>query len=77
MTNEQRVKLHALIAAHLDHTETTLSSDTNIFDDLGADNLDEIEIVMTIEEEFEVDIPDQEFETIGDYEKALTEALAS
>lgn len=77
MTNEQRVKLHALIANHLDHTETTLSSETHIFNDLGADNLDEIEIIMTIEEVFEVNIPDQDFETIGDYERALTKELGS
>ena len=48
---------------------TTLTMDTNIADDLGADSLDVVEVLMSLEDEYEVEIPDEEIEnikTIGD-----------
>ncbi|MDD7182280.1 MAG: acyl carrier protein [Peptostreptococcus porci] len=47
----------------------TLKMDTNLLEDLDADSLDAVEIIMNIEEEFEIKIPDEEIDnvkTIGD-----------
>lgn len=47
----------------------TLKMDTNLLEDLDADSLDAVEIIMNIEEEFETKIPDEEIDnvkTIGD-----------
>lgn len=46
----------------LDFNEITL--DSNIIEDLGADSLDMVEIVMAIEDEFSIDIQDEDIETI-------------
>ena len=43
---------------------STLSESTNIEEDLGADSLDVVEVLMSIEDEFKVEIPDEEIENI-------------
>lgn len=62
-------KIKALLADQLDAEEEDMTMDTNIAKDLGADSLDVVELLMSIEDEFEVEIPDEEIEnikTIGD-----------
>ena len=62
-------KIKAMLAEQLDANEENLTLDTNIAKDLGADSLDVVELLMSIEDEFEVEIPDEEIEnikTIGD-----------
>lgn len=62
-------KIKALLADQLDADEEDMTMDTNIAKDLGADSLDVVELLMSIEDEFEVEIPDEEIEnikTIGD-----------
>ena len=52
----------------------TITAETNLIDDLGADSLDLFELVMALEEETGVEIPSEELEnikTIGDVEKYL------
>ena len=52
----------------------------SFIDDLGADSLDIVELVMSLEEEFDIEIPDEDAEkiqTIGDAVDYLKEALAS
>ena len=58
-----------IIAEELDVDPETLSMDTHITDDLDADSLDAMEVILKIEEEFDVEIPDelvQRIQTIAD-----------
>lgn len=67
-------KLKSLIADQLDVDADTITEDSNIQEDLGADSLDVVDLVMAIEEEFDVEIPDEEVEgikTVGDIIKYL------
>ena len=59
---EGRVK--KIVAEHLDVDEAKVSTDASFIDDLGADSLDTVELVMAFEEEFGVEIPDDAAETI-------------
>mgnify|MGYP003143421752 CR=1 FL=1 len=63
-----------IIADHLDLDVDNISSDKHIMNDLGADSLDTVEIVMQLEEEFDIDIPDADaetLETVGHIEKYI------
>ncbi len=57
-------KIKQILADTLDVAEDELSADTNIATDLGADSLDVVEILMSIEDEFDIEIPDSEIENI-------------
>lgn len=57
-------KIKKILADTLDVSEEEISADTNIATDLGADSLDVVEILMSIEDEFEIEIPDSEIENI-------------
>lgn len=57
-------KIKKILADTLDVSEDEISVDTNIATDLGADSLDVVEILMSIEDEFEIEIPDNEIENI-------------
>lgn len=62
-------KIKEILAGQLDVDAEEMSLDTKIADDLGADSLDVVELLMAIEDEFDVEIPDEEIEklkTIGD-----------
>lgn len=62
-------KVKAILSDQFDVEEDTITADTSIQDDLGADSLDVVDLVMTIESEFEVEVPDEEIEnvkTVGD-----------
>lgn len=62
-------KIKTILAEQLDVDADTLTAETDIAKDLNADSLDVVEILMSIEDEFEVEIPDEEIEnikTIGD-----------
>jgi acyl carrier protein len=62
---ESRVR--TVIAEHLHVKEEAVRRDASIVDDLGADSVDTVELIMALEEEFEVDIPDEdavEIETV-------------
>ena len=62
-------KIKAMLAEQLDADEDEMTLETNIAKDLGADSLDVVELLMCIEDEFEVEIPDEEIEnikTVGD-----------
>lgn len=61
--------LKKLLEEQLDVDPATVSENTNIIDDLGADSLDMVELMMSVEEEFNITINDsdaQNFKTIGD-----------
>ncbi len=63
-------KIKEILAEQFDVDDReTLTMSTNVADDLGADSLDVVEVLMSIEDEFKVEIPDEEIEnikTIGD-----------
>ena len=64
---EQKVK--GIIAEQLGVAEDEIKTTSSFIEDLGADSLDIVELVMAMEEEFEVEIPDEEAEnikTVGD-----------
>lgn len=57
-------KVKAILVDQLDVDEDAVSMESSIADDLGADSLDIVDLVMSLEEEFDVEIPDEEIETI-------------
>ena len=61
-TIEERVR--AIIAEQLDQDESEIVPEASFVDDLGADSLDLVELVMHMEDEFDVEIPDDEAENI-------------
>ena len=57
-------KVKAILAEQFDVEEDSITSETTIQDDLGADSLDVVDLLMSIEDEFEVEVPDDEIENI-------------
>lgn len=57
-------KVKAIVAEQLSVEEETVKPESNFVDDLGADSLDTVELVMALEEEFDVEIPDEDSEKI-------------
>jgi acyl carrier protein len=66
---EQKVK--AIIAENLGVNADEIKVTSSFIDDLGADSLDIVELVMQMEEEFEVEIPDEEAENIKTVQDAV------
>jgi acyl carrier protein len=66
---EQRVK--KIIAEQLGVNEAEIKNESSFVDDLGADSLDTVELVMALEEEFETEIPDEEAEKITNVQQAI------
>jgi len=67
---EERVK--KIIADQLGVKEEDISEDSSFVDDLGADSLDTVELVMALEEEFNCEIPDEEAEKITTVRAAIS-----
>ena len=61
-TAEERVR--KIVIEQLGATEEQATNEASFVDDLGADSLDTVELVMALEEEFECEIPDEEAENI-------------
>ncbi|MDD3766038.1 MAG: acyl carrier protein [Eubacteriales bacterium] len=57
-------KIKEILAEQLGVDEDDITMDSSLTDDLGADSLDLVELVMAMEEEFDIEIPDEEAETI-------------
>lgn len=57
-------KVKAILSEQFDAEEDSITPDTNIADDLGADSLDVVDLLMSIEDEFEIEIPDEEIDNI-------------
>jgi acyl carrier protein len=66
---EQRVK--KIVAEQLGVNEADIKIDSSFVEDLGADSLDTVELVMALEEEFECEIPDEEAEKITTVQQAV------
>jgi len=69
MSIEERVK--KIVADQLGVKEDTVAADSSFVDDLGADSLDTVELVMALEDEFECEIPDEEAEKITNVQQAI------
>ena len=57
-------KIKAILSEQFSVEEDTITAETLLEDDLGADSLDVVDLLMTIEDTFEVEIPDEEVENI-------------
>jgi len=68
-TIEERVK--KIIAEQLGVNEGEITNESSFVDDLGADSLDTVELVMALEEEFGTEIPDEEAEKITTVQQAI------
>ena len=66
---EERVK--KIVAEQLGVKEEEVTNQASFVDDLGADSLDTVELVMALEEEFETEIPDEEAEKITSVQLAI------
>lgn len=66
---EQRIK--KIVAEQLGVNETEVNNESSFVDDLGADSLDTVELVMALEEEFECEIPDEQAEKINTVQQAI------
>ena len=64
-------KVKGIIAEQLGVSEEEIKITSSFIEDLGADSLDIVELVMAMEEEFEVEIPDEEAETIKTVQDAV------
>jgi acyl carrier protein len=69
MSVEQRVK--QIIVEQLGVVESQVDSTASFVDDLGADSLDIVELVMAFEEAFDIDIPDEDAEKIATVKDAI------
>ena len=69
-------QVRAIIAEQLGIKTEEIKNDASFVDDLGADSLDTVELVMALEEEFETEIPDEEAEKITTVQQAIDYVLA-
>ena len=63
-TEEVFEKVKGIIVEQLNSPENTVTLDASFIDDLGADSLDIVELIMALEEEFDMEIPDADAEKI-------------
>ena len=74
-TVEERVK--KIVVEQLGVKEDEVGNEASFVDDLGADSLDTVELVMALEEEFDTEIPDEEAEKITTVQQAIDYINAS
>ena len=71
-------KVKTILSDQFDIEEEKITPDTSIADDLGADSLDVVDLLMSIEDEFEIEIPESEVEnikTVGTLVKYIENSL--
>lgn len=72
---EQRIK--KIVAEQLGVNESEVKNESSFVNDLGADSLDTVELVMALEEEFECEIPDEQAEKINTVQEAIDFVVAN
>ena len=73
-------RVRKIVIEQLDADPDKVTEKASFIDDLGADSLDTVELVMAFEEEFDVEIPDdaaEHIQTVGDAVKFISEKLAA
>lgn len=65
-------KLQTILAEQLDVDEAIITEDSLLVEDLGADSLDAIDIVMSVEDEFKIEVPDEIIEKMESVKDILT-----
>ncbi len=68
-------KIKAIVADKLSIGEDQVTEEASFIDDLGADSLDTVELVMALEDEFDLDIPDEDAEKMTTVGKAIDYVL--
>lgn len=74
------VQVRSILAKHLGLELSEIEPEADILDDLGADSLDVVEMVMALEHAFDIEVPDSEVEamrTIADVERFVASAVAA
>lgn len=71
MSAEIEAKVIKIVADQLNVDESEINPDSSFVDDLGADSLDTVELVMAFEEEFGIEIPDDDAEKIQNVQSAI------
>ena len=74
-TVEERVK--KIVCEQLGVKDTDVQNTSSFVEDLGADSLDTVELVMALEEEFETEIPDEEAEKLSTVQEAIDYIIAN
>lgn len=72
-------KVQKIISENLNVPLEKVTMDTHLVDDLGADSLDAVELIMALEEEFDIEIPDSDAEkvvTVGDVVEYIKDHVA-
>lgn len=69
-------KVKAIVADKLSISEDQVTEEASFIDDLGADSLDTVELVMALEDEFGMDIPDEDAEKLSTVGKAMDYVLS-
>lgn len=78
LSERQQGLVNAIVAKISGHNSDFITEESNIKDDLGLDSLDEVEVIMEIEKEFDIEIPDcdaEEVVFVKDYYKAIEDKL--
>ena len=73
-------RVRKIVVEHLGVEEDKVTESASFIDDLGADSLDNVELVMAFEEEFDIEIPDdaaEHIQTVGDAVKFIQERLGA
>ena len=71
MSSSVEERVRKIVIEQLGVKEEEVQSDSSFVDDLGADSLDTVELVMALEEEFQCEIPDEEAEKITTVQQAI------
>jgi acyl carrier protein len=80
MSDTLEQKVRAVVADQLGVDLSEVRADASILDDLGADSLDVVEMVMSLEEAFDIEVPDEDVEemkTVADVERYVIKAAAA
>jgi len=70
-------KIKSIVSDKLSISEEQVTEEASFIDDLGADSLDTVELVMALEDEFDLDIPDDEAEKLTTVGKAMDFVLSN
>ena len=79
MSDKLELRIRRIIADQLGIDRSEIRPEASILDDLGADSLDVVELVMALEEAFDIEVPDDHVEamrTIGDVERYVQAQVA-